>query len=160
DRRPVLTRLADKIQARDYIAERIGARYLTELYQVCRSAAEIDWQMLPRCFVIKTNHGSAMNVFVRNKSEIDMRQIPSRLDAWLAINFYIHHLEWCYRDIQPAILIEEMLAGDDGTLAANWRFYTYGGRAEFLQVDVDRLTQRQRNFYDRHLTRLNFRGLH
>src|ERR1700680_869808 len=48
DRRPVLTRIADKLQARDYVAERIGAHYLTELYQVCRSSAEIDWQKVAR----------------------------------------------------------------------------------------------------------------
>jgi hypothetical protein len=32
DRRPILTRLADKLQARDYVAERIGQGHLTELY--------------------------------------------------------------------------------------------------------------------------------
>ena len=68
DRRPILTRITDKLRAREYVAERIGARYLTELYQVCRSPAEIDWHGLPRRFVIKATHGTAMNIFVRDKS--------------------------------------------------------------------------------------------
>ena len=160
DRRPILTRIADKLQARDYVAERIGAQYLTELYQVCGSANEIDWQKLPERFVIKTNHGSGMNIFVPNKSKIDVCAISSRLDTWLTVNFHSYFLEWCYRDIRPAIFIEEMLTEDDGAMAIDWKFFTFDGRAEFLQVDVDRFGQQKRNVYDRRLNRLPFSGNH
>jgi hypothetical protein len=160
DRRPILTRLADKLRARDYVAERIGAQYLTELHQVCRSAAEIEWQKLPERFVIKTNHGNATNIFVPDKSEIEASAVSSCLDAWLAINFYRYGMEWCYRDIAPKIFIEEMLTENDDTMAADWKFFTYDGRAEFLQVDIDRFTQQKRNVYDRRLNRLPFRGRH
>jgi hypothetical protein len=160
DRRPILTRLADKLRARDYVAERIGGRYLAELFQVCRSAAEIDWRKLPRRFVLKTNHGNAMNIFVPDKTEIDVGQVSARLDAWLAINLYDYSKEWCYRDIEPAILVEEMLTEADGAMAIDWKFFTFDGRTEFLQVDIDRFTEQKRNVYDRNLARLPFRGRH
>ena len=158
DRRPILTRLADKLQARDYVAERIGPGHLTELYQVCRLPGEIDWQKLPQRFVIKMNHGCGMNIFVTDKSRISVSSITSRLDSWRATNFYHVCLEWAYRDIQPRIFIEEMLTEESGAMAADWKFYTFDGRAEFLQVNLDRFGQATRNDYDRHLNRLNFRG--
>jgi hypothetical protein len=160
DRRPILTRLQDKLQARDYVTERIGARYLTELYHVCRSPAEIEWLKLPRRFVIKTNHGSGMNIFVADKARIDVTSIALRLETWLAMNFYDACREWAYRDIRPTIFIEEMLSDDNGGMAIDWKFFTFDGRAEFLQVDVDRFTQQKRNVYDRRLNRLPFRGNH
>jgi len=160
DRRPILTRLQDKLQARDYVAERIGAGYLTELYHVCGSPAEIGWLKLPRRFVIKTNHGSGMNIFVVDKSRIDLRSIASRLEMWLATNFYDACREWAYRDIRPRIFIEEMLYDDDDGMAVDWKFFTFDGRAEFLQVDFDRFTGQKRNVYDRRLSRLPFRGNH
>jgi hypothetical protein len=160
DRRPILTRLADKLKARDYVAERIGAGYLTELYQVCRCAADIDWDRLPSRFVLKANHGNNMNVFVLDKAEADTAEISRRLDGWLATNLYDYTQEWCYRDIEPTILVEELLTESDGVMAVDWKFFTYDGRAEFLQVDMDRFTGQKRNSYDRGLRRLSFRGRH
>jgi hypothetical protein len=157
DRRPILTRLADKLQAREYVAERIGRDYLTELYQVCQSPREIDWQKLPRRFVIKMNHGSRMNIFVADKSRINVSSIMSRLDSWRATNFYHHWLEWAYRDIRPTIFIEEMLTEETGALAANWKFFTFDGRAEFVRIELKWADQPAINCYDRRLSRLHFR---
>jgi hypothetical protein len=157
DRRPILTRLQDKLQARDYVAERIGAEYLTELYQVCQSPGEIDWRNLPPRFVIKMNHGSGMNIFVPDKSRINMSSIEAQVNRWRATNFYRFHLEWAYRDIRPTIFIEEMLTEDNGIMALDWKFSSFDGRAEFLAVNIDQLTQRKVNFYDRRLIRLPLR---
>src|SRR5260370_28367713 len=70
DRRPLLTRMADKVHARDYVAEKIGAQFLSRIYQVCSSADDIDCHNLPPSFVIKRNLGGSMNIFVRNNSSL------------------------------------------------------------------------------------------
>jgi len=158
DRRSILTLLADKLRARDYVAERIGAQYLTELYQVCRSAGEIAWDRLPNRFALKTNHGNAMNVLVADKTKVDAAEVSRRLEAWLATNMYDYSQEWCYRDIPPAIMVEELLVEKGGSTPIDWKFFTYDGRAEFVQVDMDRFTGQKRNYYDRSLNRQPFRG--
>ena len=160
DRRPILTRLADKLQARDYVAKNIGAQYLTKLYQVCRSAAEIDWGGLPTSIALKTNHGNAMNILVPDKTKIDAADVARRLDGWLATNMYDYSQVWCYRDIPPAIMAEELLAESDGATPIDWKFFTFDGRAEFIQVDMDRFTGQKRNYYDRRLRRQPVRGRH
>jgi hypothetical protein len=156
DRRPILTRLQDKLQARDHVTQEIGAEYLTELYQVCESPREIDWQRLPQRFVIKMNHGSGMNVFVVDKSRINVSSIVARLDRWRAANYYRVAMEWAYRDIRPMIFIEEMLGEE---FAVDWKFLTFDGRAEFLHIYRRELSgNAMRTSYDRHLNRLAFRG--
>ena len=157
DRRPILTRLADKLRARDYVAERISSQYLAELYQVCRTSAEIDWQKLPPRCAIKTNHGSGMYILVFDKAGADVSKLSSQLDEWLGMNFYSQFREWCYRDIVPTIFVEELLTGADGAGARNWKFFTFDGRAEFVRVDVKWAGQLAINSYDRRLSRLNFR---
>ncbi len=157
DRRPILTRLADKLRARDEVAARIGTKYLTELYQVCRSPAEIVWQRLPQRFAIKTNHGSGMFILVRDKSALDIGQASSQLDTWLGMNFSSNFGEWCYRDIEPVILIEELITEPTGALAMDWKFYTFDGHAEFLSVNTDQFTAKRMAYYDRRLVRQPFR---
>jgi hypothetical protein len=78
-------------------------------------------------------HGSGMNIFVTDKSRIDVSSIVSRLNSWRATNFYHRWPEWAYRDIRPTIFIEEMLTEENGAMAVDWKFYTFDGRTEFLQ---------------------------
>lgn len=160
DRRPILTRLQDKVQARDYVTERIGVEYLPEIYQVCRSPGEIEWQKLPPCFVVKMSHGCGMNIFITDKSLINVGMIAPYLEKWRTVNFYHRWGEWAYRDIQPTILIEEMLTEQSGGAPADWKIYTFDGRAEFLALNVDQLTESKVGFYDRSLTRLPLRRIH
>jgi len=158
DRRPLLTRVADKAQARDCVAQRIGAGYLTQLYQLCRSPQEIDWQALPRSFVVKANHGSGMNAIVANKSEVDRARLAGALQHWLGINYYYScRREWCYRDIVPSLLVEEFLTDVDGRAPMDYKFYVFDGRPAYLQLDFDRFAEHRRNLYDRALRRLNAR---
>ena len=156
DRRPLLTRIADKVQVRDYVAEKIGAEYLTRLYQTCRSANEIDWESLPERFAIKASHGSHMTRLISNKSQVDRTEIESQADRWLSTNYYDNFREWCYRDIRPALLIEEMLS-DNGKVPPDWKFFTFDGRAKYVSVYFDRFVELKKNNYDRQLKRLDLR---
>jgi teichuronopeptide biosynthesis TupA-like protein len=160
DRRPLLTRLADKLRARDYVAERIGPEYLSTIHQVCRSPDEIDWQRLPDRFALKANHGSGMYILAWNKSALNRGRASTQLKEWLALNFYDVHREWAYRDIEPSVFVEELLSEGSKRVAIDWKFYVFAGRAEFLQVNLDRFGQSARNDYDRSLKRLPFRGPH
>ncbi len=157
DRRPVLTRLADKLRARDYVTERIGRDYLPTLYQIYRSPGEIDWETLPRRFVIKANHGSGMNVGVLDKSTVNLSDLVPRFETWLRVNYYDAYREWAYRDIQPAIFSEEMLIDGAGIVATDWQVHTFDGRVEFLQVASDKFGRGGRNDYDRNLNLIPLR---
>jgi hypothetical protein len=154
DRRPVLTELADKLRARDYVAERIGADYLPTLYQACRSPGEIAWETLPGRFVIKANHGCGMNIAVLDKFAANVGKFVPHFEKWLRTNYYEALREWAYRDIRPAIFSEELLTDSAGITSTDWQFHTFDGRVEFLQVSSNKFGGGARNDYDRNLNLL------
>ena len=155
DRRPLLTQMADKVRARDYVAQRIGSQFLKEIYQVCDSFDQIRWEQLPSNFAIKTNHGSKMNIMVYDKSTLDKERTGSQLEIWLGRNFYYHRHEWGYRDIRPMIMIEELLHKEPGQRPVEWGFWVFDGCTAYIEVSCGPDGHRKRTFYDRSLKRMN-----
>ena len=63
-RKPEYTVMVDKYKARDYIAEKIGERYLIPLIGVWDDPDEIDFDALPNRFVLKCNHNSGLGMCI------------------------------------------------------------------------------------------------
>src|SRR6516225_10716995 len=75
DRRPLLTKFADKYAVRDYVAERVGSHILPELYYSTTEPETIPFDKLPSRFVIKPTHGSGWVELVTDKSRIDQEAL-------------------------------------------------------------------------------------
>ena len=60
----VWTKLADKYLVRDYVKERGLSSILVELYGVWDDACDIDFNLLPTSYVLKTNHGCGTIIVV------------------------------------------------------------------------------------------------
>ena len=65
------TQLADKYLVREWVAQKIGKKYIIPMYGVWESFSDIKFDRLPNKFVLKCNHGSANNVIVNNKLDIN-----------------------------------------------------------------------------------------
>lgn len=105
------TRLADKLLARDWVREQIGERYLTKLYGVWDDPEDIDFDALPDAFALKLNNGSDRNIIVKDKSQINRKEICKQLKIWKESNYAYTMLEPHYKDIVPKIICEEYLVG-------------------------------------------------
>lgn len=175
DRRPFLITFADKVAVRDYVAERIGAQHLSTLLAVHERAADVDWSALPREYVCKASHGSGAVVLVRDAApegsqlpssarfvgwdRFDVRPGPtvaprlwSLIDHWMSMNFEYgpgRLPEWAYRDVPPQVMFEELLAGPDGGVPSDYKFYTFGGVVRLGQVDTDRFGDHHRAYFRR-----------
>lgn len=159
DRRPLLTKAADKLGVRDYVSSIIGEQYLARVYQVAETPEGIDWEVLPPKFVVKANHGSGWNIIVKDKKVFDVAAARSQLKDWLSTNWYFYTREWCYRDIKPQVFVEEFLEGDDGSVPDDWKFFVYSGRAVYVQVDRGRFSNHRHSFYRRDLSQVDVRYL-
>ena len=59
DRNPLLATFADKVAVRDYVAERVGPEIpRAAAYAVVADPDELDFDALPREFVLRPSHGS------------------------------------------------------------------------------------------------------
>ena len=159
DRRPILTLFADKIRVRDYVAERVGEKYLTKICQITQNPEEIDWQSLPGRYFLKTNHGSSMNIFVEWNTIAYVPQyiesVQGILRRWLHTDYSNFCGEWCYREIPQRFVYVEEYLGKGEERPTDWKFHVFDGKVYCFMVQKDRRC----NFYDRNLNLLNVRQL-
>lgn len=147
DSTPIKTRLADKYLVRDWVKEKIGEEYLIPLLGVYDSFEEIDFDSLPNQFVIKCNHGSAMNIIVKDKSQLDLSEVKEKLDRWMNENFAYHSFELHYRDIKPKIIIEKFIT-NDGVVLYDYKFWCFNGKVKYMQFRDDFSSNLKMVFYN------------
>lgn len=141
---------SDKLQVRDYVRQKIGSEFLVKIYQVYDNIEDIEWNDLPQNFVIRTNNSSGDTVVVKDKellSKKDLLDIKCRLNYFLHSRFGIRTVEFHYLDIEPRIIVEELLESDMDDLP-DYKFLCFDGVPYFCWVDIDRNHGHKRNFYD------------
>jgi len=154
-RDPLMTRLVDKVQVKDIVAGILGSEWVTPtLYAgpTLPPRAERNW---PYPYVIKTNHSSGTNYFVRSEADEDWPKIEGLFARWLARRHNPKAGEWQYLNVVPKILVEPMILAD-GSLPVDFKIYTFSGKAVFVQVFPDRKAAKNNVFFDRAWNRKNF----
>lgn len=136
DQDPRIVQCADKLGVRDYIRERTGDRYLTELYQVTSSFGEIDFDALPKAFVIKATHDSASAVLVRDKVEFDRTAASDHFARCLARVYAELEGEWAYAHVPPRLMVEEFINPQACEPPCDYRFHCVNGEIRWIQNDV------------------------
>ena len=154
DHNPLYVKIADKYEVRSYVEERIGKEYLTKIYGIYNSPDELDLEKIPNKCVLKTTHDSGGCIIINDKSKIDLTSVKKRMCKYMKRNFYWKGREWCYRDIQPRILCEELLEDKEKKDLYDYKFLCFHGRPKLLFVASNRFEKPRYDFFDmefRHL---------
>lgn len=130
-RDPIRTKLADKVEVREWIKEQIGEKYLTKWYGIWDNAEDIDFETLPQSFVLKLNNGSGRNILVKDKSSINVEEIITQLNQWKRINYAYTVMELHYKDIVPKIICEEYLK-DLAESVYDYDIYCFHGKPKYI----------------------------
>ena len=145
---PVAIKCADKYEVRQYVADKIGNKYLNVLYGVYESVNEINLDELPKSFVLKATHGSGFNIICKDKTVMDWPKEFRKMRRWLKRNYYWKSREWVYKDIAPRIVCEKYLEEKDAADLRDYKIFCFGGEPKLIQVDFDRFKNHRRNIYD------------
>ena len=140
DATPLKTKLVDKYLVRDFVEERTGRKdILVPLLGVWDSFNDINFSNLPNQFVLKTNHGSGMNLVISDKSRFDKAAAKKQFDFWMQMNFafYNGNFEMQYRDVPRKIIAEKYIEQMDGNLY-DYKIHCFDGKPVFLQLIGDR----------------------
>jgi teichuronopeptide biosynthesis TupA-like protein len=148
-RRSRQTVFADKIAVRDYIKQRVGSHVLTKLYWTGTDLRAASKGILPQKFVIKANHASGRILIVNDRDAFNWKQAYEQTSQWLNQDYSELAAEWQYRWIEPQLLIEEFLEGEDGMSPPDYKFFCFRGRVEMIQIDFDRFLNHTRTFVGR-----------
>lgn len=139
---------ADKITVRDYCKEKLGIDLCIPLLKIYNKPEEIEWNILPNQFVIKCNHGSAMNIIVKDKKTVKKDNINKTLNKWLSIKYGDLSYELFYNLIKPKIIIEPYLEDKENGALTDYKFLCFNGEIKYMQVVNDRGTNKLHfNYY-------------
>jgi hypothetical protein len=147
DRDPRMPRLADKILAKEDVAEVLGPEWLIPTIwsgERLPPRAERNW---PIPYVLKANHGSNFNYFVLSEEDQDWDRIEQKAEQWLKGGYGRDEFEWIYTQIRPGLLVEPFV-GTRGVAPPDYKFFVFGGRTVYIQVDLGRLQKHRQLFYD------------
>ena len=182
DRNPLLTRVSDKVEVREYVKNLVGEEFLVDIYGVIEkgNVENFDSSILPKNFVLKASHGSggvmivtdsesyqsdptgmALNGWRRKviRSEFfEWEAVKPILNNWLSLNYFYSPgklPEWCYKNVSPRILIESLLEGSAGRVPEDYKFYMFDGKCSMIQLDIDRFGKHTIDLFTPNWERLN-----
>lgn len=152
-RNPLMGQCVDKYEVRKYLESKGVASILNVLYGVYDSADDINFDVLPDRFVVKTTDGGGgENIIIcRDKSLINTSEIRQELSQWMNKKNINAGREWAYTCITKSrIIIEEYLENEDNPEAgiADFKIFCFDGKPYCIVYDIDRYIEHKRNFYD------------
>lgn len=148
DRKSIYTTLVDKYAVKAWVASRIGSEYVAKVYGVWDKAEEIEYEKLPKQFVLKTNHDCGGVVVCKDSSTFDRDAAKRFLNRHLKRNFYYEWREWPYRDVRPRIFAEEYLEDNASGELPDYKFFCFNGEPKAMFIATDRLVKDEETKFD------------
>ena len=158
DHRPDYTLMVDKYAVKDYIAEKIGSEYVVPLLGVWSRAEDIDFDHLPKQFVLKTTHDSGGVVVCKDKDLLDFSAVKKKLQFHLSREYYNHNREWPYKNVPHRIIAEPYMEDSKQKELRDYKFFTFGGEPKVLYIAQGRGNQGETvaDFFDMDFNHLPF----
>jgi hypothetical protein len=158
-RDPRLPVLADKIEAKKYIADRVGPEFVVPTLHAGDALpprAERTW---PRPFFVKASHGSGWQVRVPDDRPPRWSKVERKVDTWLSTTYGENGGEWHYARMPRRILVEPHL-GDPSRWPDDYKLWVFHGRVHFVHWLTARSTPEYGGRYlDRTWSPVPFRSL-
>ena len=157
DHNPLYTLLVDKFKVKEYVADRIGSKYVIPIIGRWNSVDEIDWENLPSQFVIKCSHDCGGHVICRDKTKLNIKEAKEKLRVALKRNYYYDGREWPYKNVVPTIFAEKYMEDEFGELR-DYKFFCFNGdvKAMFIATDRSKAIEPFFDFFDNDFNHLPF----
>lgn len=148
-RDPLMQKVVDKYDVRDYVKQKGLEKILNKLYGVYDNPEDIDFDKLPNSFVLKDTRGSGGNsvILVKDKSKMDLLKIKEEMKKWVSqpINKKNAGREWVYDGKKHRIVVEEFLSDPNNDLA-DYKFFCFNGKPSCLYFVNGRKLGQKANF--------------
>lgn len=151
-RDPRLPGLVDKIAVKHHVRSLLGDAWVTPTWWQGTTLPNphlVEWN-IP--FVIKANNASNRNIFVLEKADFCWIGFERSISRWRETPYGRDTFEWFYAEIEPRILVEPYL-GASFQHPLDFRIYVFSGKAQLIEVSVDRATIYKWTYYTTSWTR-------
>lgn len=147
NKNPLLTKLVDKYEVRDFVRKRIGEEFLIPLIGLYKDIDEIPWDELPEKYVLKCTHDSASVILHLSNDSFNRCEAINSLEKHLKRNLYWYSREYPYKDVPPRIICEAFL-DDNGKAPSDYKIMCFDGAPKYIVLDMDRFSNHHRDIYD------------
>jgi hypothetical protein len=131
--------LADKIESKSWIAERVGRRHVVPTLYAGDSLPPRAARTWPRPLFVKASHGSSWQIRVPADGPPRWGRVERQVDHWLSTTYGERGGEWHYPRMPRRILVEPHL-GDPGRMPDDYKLWVFHGRVHFVHWLTDRGT--------------------
>ena len=138
DRNPLYTQMVDKYEVKKIVASAIGEEYIIPTLGVWDKFEDIDFDKLPKQFVLKCTHNSGGLVICKDKSNLNLEKAKQKINRSLAFDYYYNSREWPYKNVQPRIIAEQYMENADGSAIDDYKIQCFDGNVDNIMVCVGR----------------------
>ena len=164
DHNPLYTTIVDKFAVKDYIRNIIGEEYVFKTLAVWEKFDDIDFDMLPNQFVLKTTHGGGNSgvVICKDKVSFDINAARVKLNKSLKQDAYMTSREWPYKNVPRRIIAEEYMEDKRTGELRDYKFFCFDGEPKALFVASERQKRSEPcfDFFDTGYHHLDLRCSH
>jgi len=162
DRKEIYTTMVDKYEAKEYVSKKIGKEYIIPTLGIYNTYKEINFEELPRQFVIKPTHTSGDVYICKDKSKIDYKKLEKTINKWLKRRYFWCHREWPYKNVKPRIIIEKYMVDESGYELKDYKFFAFNGKVKAMFIATDRTSKEETcfDFYDEKFNHLPLKNGH
>ena len=152
NRKPEYTQMVDKYAVKEYVKNIIGEQYIIPTLGVWDTPQQIEWDKLPKQFVLKTTHGGGGSgvVICKDKDTFDRKAAIKKLQREMKKDIYRNWREYPYKDIPHRILAEKYMedaaSKDD---LHDYKFFCFNGEPKYCQVISGRESKMCIDFFDK-----------
>jgi hypothetical protein len=143
--------MVDKYAVKLFVANMIGKQYVIPTIGIWEKTTDINFDILPKRFVLKTTNGGGGNgiIICKDKKRLDKEQACQKLKESLNNDIYKSLREWPYKNVNKRILAEQYLEDESGGLN-DYKVLCFGGVAKLIEFHTGRFTDNYvQDFYDR-----------
>ncbi len=130
------TDYADKYRVRKHIEETGLGYMLIPLIGIWEKAEDINWNVLPNKFVMKTNHGCGDVLICNDKSSLDIKIWTKHFSRLMKKKFGKKMGEPHYNKIRPCIIAEELLDSTKqqvkSTSPVDYKIWSFNGKPAYI----------------------------
>lgn len=162
DRNPDYTDFVDKYKMKKIIAEKIGEQYVVPVLGVWDNPSDVDFDLLPERFVLKTNHDSKGVCICRDKENFDKEAAIKKLEFCIKRNFYYEGREWPYKNVKRCVFAEEYLENGSKGELKDYKIFCFNGEPKIMYIVPERTPGKETyaDFFDMEFNHLDLRMDH
>lgn len=134
DHKDEYTTMVDKIDAKKWVADRIGEKYIIGTLKTWDKAEDISIAELPEKFVLKCSHNSGGVIVCTDKSKMDLESIKKHFKTLLKENYFYAGREWPYKNVVPRVFAESFITENTNEPLTDYKFYCFNGEPRFLYI--------------------------